>query len=225
MEIRFWVKLFGERLQKEFGSRLLFLGLQGSYARGEAGENSDIDVVVILDRVDMEALERYRALLEEMPCREKICGFVSGRREIAGWTRTELFQFCQDTYPVVGCLEELLPPVGMEEARQGVLAGACGIYHMACHNFLHERQEELLCSLLKMARFTMQAKCFCEKGSYFQRREELLEHLSPQEAGLLRAGMEWESLSPLDEHTFNQLSKQLLDWAGETISVFGGAAG
>ena len=224
MEIQSWIKLFGEKLQKEFGSRLIFFGLQGSYARGEVTENSDIDVVVILDRADIDALKRYRALLEEMPWREKICGFVSGRREIAGWTRTELFQFYQDTYPVLGRLEELLPPIGMEEARQGVLSGVCGIYHAACHNFLHERDEELLRGLLKMARFTLQAKCFCEKGCYFQRREELLEHLSPEEGELLKACMEWESLSPLDEQTFDRLSQQLLDWAGETISAFGGAA-
>ncbi len=34
-----------------FGERLLYMGLQGSWLRGEANENSDIDVMVILDRV------------------------------------------------------------------------------------------------------------------------------------------------------------------------------
>ena len=29
-----------------FGERLLYMGLQGSYLRGEAHENSDIDVMV-----------------------------------------------------------------------------------------------------------------------------------------------------------------------------------
>lgn len=33
-----------------FGERLLYVGLQGSYLRGEAHENSDIDVMLILDR-------------------------------------------------------------------------------------------------------------------------------------------------------------------------------
>ena len=33
-----------------FGKRLLYVGLQGSWLRGEAHENSDIDVMVILDR-------------------------------------------------------------------------------------------------------------------------------------------------------------------------------
>ena len=40
--------------QLAFGERLLYMGLQGSYLRGEAHENSDIDVMVILDRFSVQ---------------------------------------------------------------------------------------------------------------------------------------------------------------------------
>lgn len=40
-----------ERLQKIYGSRLKGIVLYGSYARGEAVEGSDIDLLVLLDRV------------------------------------------------------------------------------------------------------------------------------------------------------------------------------
>lgn len=43
---------FRRRLLEHFGSRLVGLTLFGSYARGEAGPDSDIDVAVVLDRVD-----------------------------------------------------------------------------------------------------------------------------------------------------------------------------
>ena len=33
----------------KFGKRLLYIGLQGSYLRNEADENSDIDVMVVID--------------------------------------------------------------------------------------------------------------------------------------------------------------------------------
>ena len=33
-------------LQDEFGERLIYVGLQGSFRRGEADENSDIDIMV-----------------------------------------------------------------------------------------------------------------------------------------------------------------------------------
>ena len=40
---------FLQALDRAFGERVWFVGLQGSYGRGEATETSDIDVVVILD--------------------------------------------------------------------------------------------------------------------------------------------------------------------------------
>jgi len=40
------------RLQAVFGARLLELRLFGSVARGEAGRESDVDLLVVLDRVN-----------------------------------------------------------------------------------------------------------------------------------------------------------------------------
>ena len=36
-----------ELLKIAYGDRLLYIGLQGSYLRGEATENSDIDIMVV----------------------------------------------------------------------------------------------------------------------------------------------------------------------------------
>ncbi len=57
VEIERWMAGLREKLTERFGSRLLFLGLQGSYGRGEANEDSDIDVVTVLDRVELSDLE------------------------------------------------------------------------------------------------------------------------------------------------------------------------
>ena len=51
---------FGE-LRKIFGNRIWFVGLQGSYGRNEATEQSDIDAVVILDKVTLEDIKAYSA--------------------------------------------------------------------------------------------------------------------------------------------------------------------
>lgn len=52
-------------LRNAFGARLLYVGLQGSYQRGEAGPQSDIDVMVVLDTLSVSDLGRYRVLLKE----------------------------------------------------------------------------------------------------------------------------------------------------------------
>ena len=39
------------QLRRNFGPRLRYVGLQGSYLRGEATEDSDLDVMVVLSRL------------------------------------------------------------------------------------------------------------------------------------------------------------------------------
>ena len=76
-----WMEAFIARMRQAFGDRLAFVGLQGSRARGEATPKSDIDVVVVLDRLEADDISAYRTALEGLPEREKICGFLSGRAE------------------------------------------------------------------------------------------------------------------------------------------------
>ena len=44
IEITDWTNAFLSALNDQFGDRVWFVGLQGSFARGEATENSDIDI-------------------------------------------------------------------------------------------------------------------------------------------------------------------------------------
>ena len=60
VSIETWMEELAGKLAGEFGPRLLFLGLQGSYGRGEANEDSDIDVVTVLDRVELASLASPR---------------------------------------------------------------------------------------------------------------------------------------------------------------------
>lgn len=46
---------FRDRLLSKFGTRVLEVKLFGSYARGTPLEDSDVDVAVVLDRVDSHA--------------------------------------------------------------------------------------------------------------------------------------------------------------------------
>ena len=63
IELESWLKAYADRMEAAFGERLVLLGLQGSYRRGEATEESDIDLGAVLNRVDVEERRRYRALV------------------------------------------------------------------------------------------------------------------------------------------------------------------
>ena len=159
-----WMTALIGHLQGAFGARLLFVGLQGSRARGEAGQGSDIDAVVILDAVSMEDIRTYRDVLAAMPGREDVCGFFGGREELMRWERGDLFQFVHDTIPFYGALPAITPPLDREDARRAALSGACNIYHGCMHNLLFGRDVSILQGLYKMAAFALRAKAFLGGG-------------------------------------------------------------
>ena len=62
-DIALWTDNFIKALDEAFGVRIWFIGLQGSRARGEATEKSDIDTVVILDNLTVEDIRVYNGIL------------------------------------------------------------------------------------------------------------------------------------------------------------------
>ena len=207
IDIDEWLKVFASEAEQEFPSRVWFMGLQGSYARGEAKDTSDIDVVLILDEFTPEDLRKYRHMLDTLPEREKICGFVSGRDELLNWEASELFQFCNDTVPIKGSLDEVLARVDAEAVKRAVKAGACGIYHACVHNFLHERDAETLKGLYKSAVFVLQAVYFMRTGRYIRKHRELLSAVTPDERRIITP----------EASGFDELSVRLFTWAGKVI--------
>ncbi len=108
VDIKSWVLEFTNKVEQIFSDRVWFIGLQGSYGRGEATETSDIDVVVILDELRINDLKVYRDMLDTLSNRELVCGFISGKGELLNWEASDLFQFYYDTTPIKGTLDCLL---------------------------------------------------------------------------------------------------------------------
>ncbi|WP_367924517.1 nucleotidyltransferase domain-containing protein [uncultured Ruthenibacterium sp.] len=210
IEVSVWMEQFQNALQREFGSRVLFIGLQGSYARGEAGVDSDLDLVVILDRLAPADIVRYRNVLDTLPHREKACGFLSGKAELSGWDPGERFQLCFDTLPFFGSLWNLAGPVGTREARAAVRTGAGTLYHACVHNLLYDRSEDLLRNLYKSACFVVQAVYYLETGHYVKQHRTLAQAAGPRERAILGTAALLRHEGEVD---FEPMSRQLLLWS------------
>lgn len=214
MEIQAWMDDFTAAVRQVFGARVYCVGLQGSRARGEANEDSDIDVVVILDEWRQEDWPRYEAVLGSLPNRDRVCGFVSGKHELLSWEPSELFGFYYDTIPWYGNLEELKTRFDMVDARRAVRIGACGIYHACAHNRLHEKDPAMLRELYKSAFFTLRAAYFCRTEEFVRTKRELLPLLGGEEQEILVAGMRGA------DGGFAEQSQRLLEWAGSLIQTY-----
>ena len=59
------LEAYAERLRSRFGSRLHGIVLFGSWARGEAHEDSDVDVLVLVDR--LTSIEAWDAAGHHQP--------------------------------------------------------------------------------------------------------------------------------------------------------------
>lgn len=214
MEIGNWMDGFAAAVRQAFGARVYCIGLQGSRARGEENEDSDIDVVVILDEWREADWPHYEAVLDSLPERDRVCGFVSGRRELLAWEPSELFGFYYDTITWYGNLEELKTRFDMADARRAVRIGACGIYHACAHNRLHEKDPAMLRELYKSAFFTLRADYFCRTGEFIRPRSELLPLLDGEARAILAAGMGDA------DGSFAEQSQRLLAWAGSLIQTY-----
>ena len=65
MDIDAWMNNLIEQLMIEFKERLVLVGLQGSRARGEQREDSDIDIVVVIEDLNAHDLASYRSVVKK----------------------------------------------------------------------------------------------------------------------------------------------------------------
>ena len=213
--ISVWQQIFLQKLHEAFGDRVWFVGLQGSYGRGEATEASDIDMVVILDELSAIDIHTYNAMLDTMPHRELICGFFSGREEILNWEPSDLFQFCNDTTPIKGSLDEVLAVVDEADINRAIKIGVCNVFHGCVHNMLYEKSEAVLRELYKSASFVVQAIAFRQAGRYFRRQKDLLLVVSDEERFIVETFI---GLKHGEAVAFTLLSERLFVWAKKWIS-------
>ena len=215
VDINAWLDEFLQKLNETFKSRVWFVGLQGSYGRGEATETSDIDVVVILNEFTVADVQAYNQLLDTLPHRELICGFVSGKDEIMNWEPSDLFQFYNDTTPIKGSLDELLPKIDSVAVDRAIKIGACNIYHGCVHNMLHTKNEDILKGLYKAASFVVQAIVFKQTGNYIKHQNQLLQVTLLEEKIVLETFLKYKNGETIE---FNSASEILFEWSKKWIS-------
>ena len=176
MDWRPWMDAFLPPLLEALPGRVAFVGIQGSFGRGEAGPESDVDLVVVLDALGAAELAACRGVLEKMPFADRACGFFCDRAALAAWPAFDALQLRLDTLPVYGSLEELLPPMGKETLDEAGRAAASALYHAACHTALFDAQPEAALPALAHCR---------RSGQYTAARQALLPTLEPEERALL----------------------------------------
>ena len=215
IDVTTWMHNFLQTLNETFVNRVRFVGLQGSYGRGEATETSDIDVVVVLDELSAMDIQTYNDMLDTLPRRELICGFLSGKKEIMNWEPSDLFQFCHDTTPIKGSLDEVMAVINEDAVNRAIKIGACNIYHGCVHNMLHEKSEDILQGLYKSAAFVIQAITFKQTGKYIRSQNDFLQIALSEEQRIINTSIYLKNGGAID---FDTMSQELFVWSKAWIN-------
>jgi len=206
-------------LQGEFGSRLLYVGLQGSYLRGEASDSSDIDVMVILDDLRVPDLERYRTMIGSLEEPDKSCGFICGKTDMANWNPLEIFHVLNSTKDYYGALQELVPAYSETDIRNFVKISLNNLYHEICHRYVHADQSANITGLpgsYKSVFFILQDLYYLENHKFVQTKAQLLPLLSGQNHAVLECAVELQNGITLD---FSECFNLLFTWCQNTLKT------
>lgn len=217
LDIEDYLQRLSGELHGTFGEQLLYIGLQGSFGRGEATDQSDIDVVVILEELTLDAMEQYRQILHRIGNWERSCGFLCGRKEMLHWNRLEICQLVHETKDYYGRLSDFVPSYTRKDVQTYLKLGVGNLYHELCHRYLHGSREELeqtLPFLYKASFYLLQNRCWLQTGAYILNRQELLEQLTGLDREVLKLGMQ---LRAGEKTEAQQLYETLFGWCQQLL--------
>lgn len=200
-----------------FGDRLLYVGLQGSYLRGEATEESDIDIMAVIDGLSVADLDTYRNVLAHIGYFDKSCGFICGKNDLLSWNPLEICQLLHTTKDYYGTLAELVPKYTREDECNYIKLSLNNLYHELCHRYVHSDRETNITMLpmtCKSVFFIIQNMYYLESGNFVLTKKELLEKLQGENKKILEMTL---SFKPANEYDFNEAFSALFKWCRKAL--------
>ena len=204
-------------LKKAFRERLLYVGLQGSYLRGEATEHSDIDIMAVIEAMTVADLDAYRQAIASLPDAQKSCGFICGKDELLHWNPLEICHLLHSTKDYYGMLADLVPTYTRHDVTAFVQLSLGNLYHEICHRYIHAPAEQNIAALpgtYKQVFFILQNLHFLETGSFIGTKKELLAVLSGQDRQVLEASV---ALGSGRSFAFEEAFALLYSWCREAL--------
>ncbi len=206
-----------EKLKIIFTDRLIYVGLQGSYHRGEATEKSDIDIMVVIDELTVSDLESYRSMINSLEYSGKMCGFICSKNDIKNWNPLEICNLLNTTKDYYGILSELVPEYSNNDIKNFVKISLTNLYHEICHRYIYSNEinnMEKLKYSYKSVFFILQNIYYLENNKFIKTKSELLNLLNGKNREVLEISI---LLNNVKEYDFNKYFKLLFTWCRETL--------
>lgn len=204
-------------LETAYGERLLYVGLQGSYLRGEATADSDLDIMVVVEKLSVRDLAEYRKAISSLEDYDKSCGFICGREELQNWNPLEICHVLHTTKDYYGTLAEWIPAYREEDVRNYVKLSLNNLYHEICHRYIHaprEKNEAKIACSCKAVFFILQNMHYLDSGVFVCTKKELSSVLKGKDRIMMDTAI---ALSRGDSFDFDEVFALLFSWCQEAI--------
>lgn len=204
-------------MKDDFGERLMYVGLQGSYLRGEATEDSDIDIMAVIRDFSPSDMRKYREAISSLETPEKSCGFICGLDEMKNWNPLEICHLLHTTKDYYGCLSQFVPAYSDSDVRAFVKMSIGNLYHEICHRYIHrpvERNAEALPFTYKAVFFILQNLYYLEKGEFIGTKMALLDALDGKDKEVLHTALSYARGENVD---FDKAFELLFSWCKEVL--------
>ena len=212
-------------LKAYFRNRLRYIGLQGSYLREEATEDSDIDIMVVIDGFSPADMELYRVVIKSLERPEKSCGFICGTEELRHWNPLEICHLVHATKDYFGTLKELVPAYTQYDVQAFIKMSLGNLFHEICHRRIHasrEENEQALPTSYKGVFFILQNLHYLETDRFIGTKQELLASLTGQDRLVLETAIALANGEPFD---FDGAFALLYSWCQEVLARTSSIAG
>lgn len=222
VNIESYISRLTEMMHKKFGQRLLYVGLQGSYLRGEANENSDIDIMVILEELTVADLDAYRTIVQSLEDYEKSCGFICGKKDLANWNPLEIRNLLGSTRDYFGRLCDYVPAYTEQDTKNFVKMSLNNLYHEICHRYIHadrDANEAALPFTYKGTFFILQNLHYLRSGEFISTKAQLLPLLTGKDRAVLERALTMKNGEAFD---FEESYGLLFSWCQEALRTVDG---
>ena len=206
-------------LKEKFGSRLLYVGLQGSYLRGDATDDSDIDIMVIIDELNVSDLETYKFAIQTLEHFDKSCGFICSKDDLANWNPLEICHVLNTTRDYYGELLAFIPTYTEHDVRNFVKISVNNLYHEICHRFIHadlDKNRTKLPDTYRGVFFILQNLYYLKHHKFCITKSELFEVLEDIDLAVFKRAMEYDSGSLCN---FQESFELLFNWCQEIMKL------
>ena len=208
-----------DSVKSRFHERLLYVGLQGSYLRGEATENSDIDIMIVIDKLSVTDLDDYRAIVQSLEFYDKSCGFICSKTDLENWNPLEICHLLHSTKDYYGELKSLIPAYSKQDICNFVKLSINNMYHELCHRYIHGGIEMSTTHLPYTYRgifFILQNLYYLNCGNFVGTKAELLPLLDGKNYEVLKCAMDLQAGMLRD---FSESFELLFSWCQETLQT------